>query len=728
MSVLFCHPRVWLRARQRPTKFPSTNSLTVHVPWRVLKLNCFGAPICIMAEEKDDLHLQRASSAMIAKTLRELPKLVRKPSSTRLNFILNQIEPFQGDPQLLDVHLKHILPPVVEAYIKQVEKPGVSEGHTTEISTALSTVLYTFCKVRGESPIVGFFANEPRFLEPFVLYFEKHDNESLSWKERYILLLWLSHLSLTPFDLNSMSTELAENPIPLRLSLPSNTPPLAARILRIALQHLSASSREMKAAARLMARLCIRADMRSIDLPESLVNWALPMSKSDSSTETSSQHLTADIQLRMGVLVFLEYLVVTAAKDICGFVPQIYAACQKEMDDCLENPSAIKPSTTTKRTLIKLLRNVVVVCVSHEPDIHTDVSAIVEEVIGQLLESLGDKETPLRMTASKALSMITLRLPHEMVEEIVQSILDSFNINVLRSAGFAQIDRSQVDPAQWHGMTLTLGQLLFRRAPPTFQLPAIFKTLLLALNFEQRSPTGVSMGANVRDAANFGIWSLSRRYGHKELALVDVNEIEKTSGNGKTVHDSEHGSRGPISTQQLLATELLASACLDPNGNIRRGSSAALQELVGRHPDTIFEGISLVQVVDYHAVGLRKRAMVEVSSEAAALGKPAIYLLPLFHRLLGWRGVGSGDVASRSFAAEAIGRLSGLYDKGLFEVVVDRLQKVEDRDVEQRHGLLLCLAALVDTKCRSFLGLVSDAFIRLSNLQFSNVQLMPTDI
>lgn len=55
-----------------------------------------------------------------------------------------------------------------------------------------------------------------------------------------------------------------------------------------------------------------------------------------------------------------------------------------------------------------------------------------------------------------------------------------------------------------------------------------------------------------------------------------------------------------------MAVQLLLSACLDPAGNIRRGSSAALQELIGRHPNQVTEGIAIVQIVDYQAVGLRK--------------------------------------------------------------------------------------------------------------------------
>ncbi|KAL9088436.1 MAG: hypothetical protein Q9165_006160 [Trypethelium subeluteriae] len=650
----------------------------------------------MVGEDDDDVHLQRASSAIIAKILRQLPKLVRKPSSTRLNSILGQLEPFQGDPQLLDVYLRDLLPVIITAYVKQVEESVVSADDFITAAPALSKILYTLCKIRGESPITGFFHNEAHYLEPFVRYFEHRNHGLLSWEERYILLLWLSHLSLAPFDLHSISTNSTTDFDDQELALSPNMPTIAVRMLRLALEHLSSSSREMKAAAKLLSRLCVRADMKDLQLPNSLARWTLLKLNHDLSKDVSTHFPPDNAQKRIGFLTYLGYFMSTSAKDVCAFVPQIYAFCQQQLDDSLTRQSTVTSSSTAKRAWIKLLRNIALVCLSPEVEISLDSSAIVEEVIGTLLESLGDKETPVRITASKALSLITMKLSLEMAEEIIQAILDSFDVNVFQTGDSAQADLSQVDPAQWHGLTLTLAQLLFRRAPPTNQLPKILRTLLRALDFEQRSSTGVSVGANVRDAANFGIWSLSRRYTPSELALIDATSIYESPRDEVPLQDG-------ICIQQLLAVELLASACLDPAGNIRRGSSAALQELVGRHPDTVHEGISLVQIADYHAVGLRERAMVEISSAAAALGKPSIYLMPLTHHLLRWRGVGSGDTTARSHAARAIGRLSSIYNAGLLEAMTLSLEAIKPKDFERRHGLLLSLAALSDVACERYL-------------------------
>jgi hypothetical protein len=156
---------------------------------------------------------------------------------------------------------------------------------------------------------------------------------------------------------------------------------------------------------------------------------------------------------------------------------------------------------------------------------------------------------------------------------------------------------------------------------------------------------------------------------------------------------------------QVLGTELVTTASLDPAGNIRRGASAALQELIGRHPDTVENGIWVVQAVDYHAVARRSRAMEEVAFNATKLSNQ--YAEALLDGILGWRGVGDVDVASRRVAGATFGTIAAELAKVVpkdyvpmmetsLQHVNDCLQILQSRQVEERHGLLLCLSSLVD--------------------------------
>lgn len=263
-----------------------------------------------------------------------------------------------------------------------------------------------------------------------------------------------------------------------------------------------------------------------------------------------------------------------------------------------------------------------------------------------------------------------------------------------------------VNALRWHGLVLTLSQLLFHRSPPPDQLPSILNALVLALSFEQRSATGRSVGTSVRDAACFGIWyvfswspkqrlheignadfelanrAVARRYTTKELQTIDTSTIRAGSG-----------QEASTSILQILANELVTAATLDSAGNIRRGASAALQELIGRHPDTIDHGISVVQVVDYHAVALRSRAMMEVAVSASKLS--STYWLVILDGLLEWRGIGSPDVQSRRDTATTIGFLCVSQIEKVLKRVRHALQFTKDTQIEERHALLLSLAAIV---------------------------------
>ena len=563
------------------------------------------------------------------------------------------------------------------------------------LSSAASTLLYMFCKVRGEKVTVGFFNNEPKYLEPLLSAMERAARDTntesedpslirVNWKERYVLLLWLSHLLLAPFDLASISTFEAETDQQLKgLSLPEELPGIPKRIIPICLIYIKTATRERNAAAALLVRMCLRPDMRKIGLLDSLANWGLDYFNQPVSRDSSALHES------LGMLYFLSGLIASGNKNEIGqYVPGIFHACQAIIQEDVHE--YLQTSAIARKLIIKIFRNIVVLVLQSDVN-GLDTGTVLEDVIGYVLESLADGDSPVRTAASKALSVIALQLDSDMATEVFEAILDSLAEDVLWEGDTRNL--SAVNPLRWHGLTLTLAHLLYRRALPSEKLPEILNALLLALTFEQRSATGSSIGTSVRDSANFGIWAISRRYTTDELSAVETSTIRAT-------HQSSHN----LSVMQMLAMELLQSACLDPVGNIRRGSSAALQELIGRHPNMVAEGIPLVQRVDYHAVGLRERALCEVAIQAAALNQ--LYWDAIFYGLQGWRGIGSVDSSSRIFAANAIRLLSSLQKysniQGMVQTILTCLENTGQREIEERHGMLLSLAAVITTGTNQF--------------------------
>jgi hypothetical protein len=566
-----------------------------------------------------------------------------------------------------------------------------SKKGSVPLSHAICYILNVFCKVRGEKVIKGFFNNEPRYLLPILNELETGRNfqsvgdvvlheQVVPWVERYILLSWLSHLMLAPFPLESISglepTE--ETSTLLRIELPPQAPSVTLRVLTVCIERMQSASKERNAAASLLVKLCARPDMQKIGLLDTLVKWSVSFFENATEGQT-------DIHQCLGVLSFLSGLVASTTNEEIGrSLSTIYRACRCILDH--ENLAYIKSSAVARKTVVKILRTIVVHCLHSTANlVGLDSTSVLEEVIEFLLEAVADGDTPVRYGASKALSIITLKLDSEMAEEVVEAILGSLNESVYWQG--TKRNLSGVNALRWHGLTLTLAQLLYRKAIPTSQLPDVLNALLLSLSFEQRSPTGGSIGTNVRDSACFGVWALSRRYATSDLLAVETASIRACA------------HKSTLSVPQALAVELLTAACLDPAGNIRRGSSAALQELIGRHPNTIENGIPLVQVVDFHAVGLRQRAMCDVAIKAGSLHP--LYWEALFDNLLGWRGTGSLDTDSRLFSAKAIGLLSSSQPAGIVRRLSDQictqLSALRPREVEERQGLVAALAALVNT-------------------------------
>ncbi|KAI4256578.1 MAG: hypothetical protein L6R42_006129 [Xanthoria sp. 1 TBL-2021] len=330
---------------------------------------------------------------------------------------------------------------------------------------------------------------------------------------------------------------------------------------------------------------------------------------------------------------------------------------------------------------------------------------LLDSIFDYLLTSLGDKDSPVRLAASKALSVIAQKLDPDMTAQLVDEIIrrqqeNSVYDRLVKSGKDHDIsdltavprDFPQADPLGWHGHVLTLSHLLYCRSAPPAYLSTIISLLIDALQFEQRSPMGTSLGGNVRDAACFGIWSVARKYSTAELLYIRTSKLQSR------VHHRQLSS-----VIELLAAELVLTASLDPEGNIRRGASAALQELVGRHPDMVPSGIQLIQIVDYHAVGLRSRAMNDVSIQAVVLDK--IYLDTIATGISSWRAINSPVAAVRRDAAGVLGYLVGKYGVRPRMLSLCRhsetfdtprpSQRKREKSGDEWHGIHLAHAAII---------------------------------
>lgn len=671
-----------------------------------------------------ELKLQKASSDLIPEFENLLARFLRNDrvsivKHSQANALVRLLEPFQEWPQLLDQHLKRLIPPLIAAFVsyltrfvdQYINQDTYASEDAIPLPRAISKILYTFCKIRGYKVISHFLNNEPKFLEPMLSAYalwdqveSQHGSKSsqragMTWEERYIMLLWISHLMLTPFDLATISSIDNIKTSGLQITFPTAIPSSARHATGFAVQTMTVASKEREAAAILLVRIALRPDMRQYDLAKCMIEWALA-SLTLESDETGKRSIYAHI----GALSFLAGVVTSADSIIISpYLLITFRGVQAIVAQVSANDKAIYSSALARKLIIKIFRAIIIHILHNGPEksSHTQLLSedTLEEIVDHILTSLADKDTPVRYAASKALSVITAKLDPAQAADIVEALLGSLEENVswedvatgrrvanhdLRDSKQRSLKRdlTAVNPLKWHGLVLALSQLLYRRSPPPEQLSSIVNLLVIALRFEQRSAVGASIGTNVRDAACFGIWALARRYTTEELLAIDASLI-----------DSAGCPERPISVLQILANEIVVAACSDSSGNIRRGASAALQELIGRHPDTIDRGIPIVQVVDYHAVALRSRALVDVTLGASDLNR--LYWSALLDGLLGPRGVGSVDAPSRRDAATAVGGLARRSPNESLQKVRDCLRSTTNRQVEERQGLVLSFAAIV---------------------------------
>lgn len=511
---------------------------------------------------------------------------------------------------------------------------------------------------------------------------------------------------LAPFELASMS--ISSSPaLPTDLaSAIGRIPGIASDITSLAFQQLESSGKEREAARVLLVRLSLRKDMQLLDLPQKLVNHATQTLISDNDLATLGPYRA------LGLLSLVYGLMNSGSDgDVAPFLQHVFQTILTVATSQSRQFSSIRDSAPARKWVLKILRIILTHAISLNSKIVTippaDLNTMLEESIQHFLDALSDKDTPVRMTAAKALSVVALHLDPAMSAEVVEAVLACLDENVLledshsgkliaitdqATSDVLRMRRniSAVDPLRWHGLMLTLAHLLFRRSPPPSMLPKIIQALILGIEFEQRSNVGTSVGVGVRDAACFGFWALARKYSTSELDLIPISQFAEAN--------SVEFSRCQ-SVLQLIAIKLTLAACLDPSGNIRRGSSAALQELIGRHPDTVISGISVVQIVDYHAVARLSRALTDVVPQAAAMS--GVYHRPLLQALTDWRGSRATDVNQRRWAARAIRALTRPLEVreilSFAQQILHQLFNLKLINIGStaaaRHGILLGLAS-----------------------------------
>ncbi|KAJ2757077.1 hypothetical protein GGI19_000318 [Coemansia pectinata] len=656
------------------------------------------------------------------------------------------LEMYQEQPTCLDPYLERIvnrLMAVIEEYVQAYHESAAdisaddTPAEKAHVSAArmngIFELVYMLCKVRGYKIVLRFFPHSVADVEPVLATLWRHTANlgGSNWTVRYVMLIWLSLLSMVPFDLESIDSGIVNLP-PLDASTSSNVQASSASSgkalvdlwVELGQFYLRRPGCDMEGAAVMLARLLSRKDT-STTLQPAFIAWAAHeisdaasgyagLASGDANSSKKGMAIGSVLRINGALRVLCHlFLAMDSADPLQGQIGPLLDVLQS---DAFEQHSVTRklatkaaqrlallvlpPLSATKRsdarpsaranlgagtntsslagnsapsTIDKNMNNVP--CASHDADL--EISEEVETCIGVLLQRLHDKDTIVRWSAAKGIGRITERLPRSLAQEIVSAVVGMLQEETLVPAT-GLIDVSMTSEFSWHGSLLCLAELSRRGLLTPLALRETITWVLRGLTYEiQRGD--YSVGSNVRDAACYVMWSFARVSDAAAKSLF-----------------------AEMST--ILATALVSVAVFDREPNVRRAASAAYQEHVGRH-SAFPHGISVLQLADFFSVGNMHNAFVVASRRISEFTE---YREPLLRHLCTVT-IYHWDLKTRELAVEALRELAPLSPEYMASsllpemLVLSVAENVPNRFTED-FGASLTLAALA-----TFIGGLSRA-------------------
>ncbi|NWU62501.1 TBCD protein, partial [Pterocles burchelli] len=584
------------------------------------------------------------------------------------------MDKYQEQPHLLDRHLEWMMNSLLDIVWDKGSPPPL-------IHLAFK-FLYIITKVRGYKRFLPLFPHEVGDLQPVLdMLADQNPKDSETWETRYMLLLWLSMICLIPFDLARFDGNIISEEGHTRM-------PTMDRILTIAKCYLVVSDKARDAAAVLVSKFIVRLDVRQKRMADFL-DWTLSM-LSKSSFKTMEGTVVIN-----GMLQALAQLFKHGKREDC--LP--YAATVLEcLDNCKLSESnqmvlrklGMKLVQRLGMTFVKpkvakwryqrgcrslaanlqiqgsVVQNQRITVAADEADDEEeyDIPGEIENVVEQLLVGLKDKDTIVRWSAAKGIGRITGRLPKELADDVIGSLLDCFSLN--KTCLCSKISFQETDNA-WHGGCLALAELGRRGLLLPSRISDVVPVILKALTYDEKRGA-CSVGSNVRDAACYVCWAFARAYDPAEL-IPFINQI---------------------------SSALVIAAVYDRDVNCRRAASAAFQENVGRQ-GTFPHGIEILTAADYFAVGNRVNCYLTISVYIAGFPE---YTQPMIDHLINTK-IMHWDSVIRELSTKALHNLTPQAPEYMANVVLPRLLPLSvGTDLHTRHGAILACAEITHALCK----------------------------
>ncbi|XP_048760810.2 tubulin-specific chaperone D-like [Ostrea edulis] len=577
-------------------------------------------------------------------------QIARETSCERFTFIVDK---YQEQPHLIDPHLESLMMQIVDTVRNPRYPPALKQE--------AFKYLYLITKMRGFKIVIRYFPHEVADVEPVLSEMKQQNPQDFqTWESRYMLLLWISVVCMIPFDMVRLDSNVASED-------GEKKQPVMDRILNTARVYLTVNDKCRDAAAFLAAKFCTRPDVRRDKLPEFL-DWSLQVLHNANMDTIVGNSQVGGVLTMLGLLFKLG-----KREDLLQFAEPVLRVVEKlelhKSKNTLLRKASIKVTQRLGLIFLKarvatwryqrgnrsLLDNLqkegVVQQMNQKQDVEEeegyDIAEELEDVIEYLLSGLKDKDTIVRWSAAKGIGRVTCRLPQELADEVVESVLQLFTLQETEGA--------------WHGGCLTLAELGRRGLLLPQRLPDVVPVVLRSLEYDERRGD-FSVGANVRDAACYVCWAFARAYEPGDVAKY-VKEI---------------------------ANALVKVSIFDREVNVRRAAAAAFQENVGRQG--IFpHGIEILTHADYFAVGNRSHCYLDLSVYIAQFPE---YTIALINHLMEIKVV-HWDCAVRELSARGLHNLTPKAPKYMANCVLPKLIALTTgMDLFARHGSILTVAEI----------------------------------
>ncbi|GFZ52002.1 hypothetical protein JCM24511_09773 [Saitozyma sp. JCM 24511] len=591
-------------------------------------------------------------------------------------------------PGLLDPSLDEIVPPLMTALSSSLGRLSESQHVSASRLCRLGRVINWVVKVRGWKAIVPHFPSSISHLPILVSLLSPPTTPSTSstpitphhplissqaaWELRAVLLLWLALLLTVPFSLSALGAPSPLPPAAFQIDLPSyrrlfptELAPLGERVVLLALQLLHRPGKEGAYAALVLARIYSRTD--AVVGLSGFLDWA--------GDELHEGEREGEANF---VASLLELLALLPGMLPPKYLGEIHTFTEERLLPHLRGGRTAASSGLVRKLAVKARGRWWIARLSG-----ADMPEGLEDALDDFMSGLSDKDTIVRYSSAKYLARITGLLPAELSEQIVLATVGLFSgtedepvietsfgtvvdpggspVGGMMGFGGAETVRGE---ARWHGVCLAVAEMARRGLLKHEAIGEAVKWVLKALTFDLRRASH-SIGANVRDAAAYVLWSLSRACPPDELR--------------------------PYADD--MATGMICVACFDREVGVRRAASAAYQEGVGRlglYP----EGIDVLAKTDFYSVSVRRMAFT--------LAAPAVAL----HRVYRDRMRGHlhhitlrhWDTAMRTLGATALRDLLELgTEEDMDDSIAREIIELSSLDATSAHGALAALEQISTT-------------------------------